>query len=79
MVVRVTVGDNRWDPGLNRCFVVVEHRYLLCWTHYPTDLQGGSGTRRMSWPRRVFEVGSFAVSASMQVENLSCQHRINSR
>jgi len=38
MVVKVTVDDNRWDPGLHGCFVVVEHRYLLCRTHFLTEL-----------------------------------------
>jgi len=77
-MVKVTANDDRWDPGLNGCFVVVEHRYLLCRTHYPTELQGGSGTRRMSWPRWVSEVVSFPISASVQAENLACQNRINS-
>jgi len=78
MVVKGTVDDNRWDPGLNGCFVVVEDRYLLCRNRYPIELQGSSGMRRMSWPRRVSEVGSFSFSASVQAENLACQHRINS-
>ena len=78
MVVKVPVDDNRWDAGLNGCFVVVKNRYLLCRTHYPTELQGSSETRRMNWPRRVSEVGSFSISASVQAENLACRHRINS-
>jgi hypothetical protein len=61
MAVKVTLDDNRLDPGLNGCFVVVEHRYFLCRNHYPTELQSGSGTRRMSWSRRLSAVGSFSV------------------
>ena len=43
MVVKVTADDSRWDTGLNGCLVEVEHQYLLCQTHYLTELQTGSG------------------------------------
>ena len=58
------------------CLVVVEHRFPLCWTHYPTEQQNGSGKQRMSCPRRVSEVGPFWVTVFVHGENLACQYQI---
>jgi hypothetical protein len=78
MIVKVPVDDNKWDPGLNGCFVMLEHQCLLCWTHCLTEHRTSLGTWRMSWPHRVSEVGPCSVLALGHGKNLACQHRINS-
>ena len=60
LVVKVTVGDNRWDPGLFGCGGTP----ISCVSGSLSDRAANwFGDARMSLPPPVSEVGPFCVSA----------------